>query len=428
LRKSKKLRIYPIRVNFSGELPYDLAAYLDPIQYITWCPTQSFEPIHEGILREILDPEDSAAAAPHDARPEDLWALARITELNGAPMPTADPRLDTGAVGLDSPFYVIRPEDNQLAQLVRQHGITALLKGPRQVGKTSLLARAQAEARHDGQRTLYLDLQLVDESHFGSLRAILLYFAHRIARDLRSLINPTELWDEALGAPDSLTDFLEAVLQDASLRVCLALDEADRVFQYKFRNAFFAMLRAWHNRRATNPVWNRLNLLIGHSTEPALFIEDINQSPFNVGEIFRLGDFSALQVQWLNQAHAYPLSDVRQIDELMRLVGGHPYLVRQALYSLRTRFESLGSQKLTALKQVAATDSGPFGDHLRRHLWVLRDREILRQELRRVVRGSICESEDCFQRLRAGGLLDGESREDSRFRCDLYRQYFATHL
>jgi hypothetical protein len=424
LRKEKKLRVFPVRVGFDGELPYDLGAYLDTIQYARWIAGEAFGPICQSILQEIQAPTPEAEAAScHEASEQDLRVLAEATELRGAPLPSADPRLETGAVGLDSPFYIRREEDDRIASLTPRNGVTLLVKGPRQVGKTSLLARAQALARQNDQRTLYLDFQLIDESHFETLKGILLYFAHRISRELRTSIKPSEVWDDAIGAPESLTDFVEqATLEGTPTVLSIVLDEADRIFQCKFRNGFFAMIRAWHNLRSRNPLWKRLNLVIGHSTEPALFIDDINQSPFNVGEIIRLGDFTAQQVDKLNEIHGRPLRSP-ETSELMRLVGGHPYLVRQSFYSLCTSLKSL-----QALRQVAVNESGPFGDHLRHHLWVLRDREPLRKALKQVIREGRCSDELHFQRLRAGGMLEGDSHENARLRCDLYRQYFASRV
>jgi hypothetical protein len=425
LRSEKRLRIFPVRVAFGGELPYDLGAYLNLIQYQSWTQNESFAPICRAILQEIQAPADtSEPEQPHEVSNDSLRLLAQATELRGAPLPSADPRLETGAVGMDSPFYIRRAEDDRVEGLIPQTGVTVLIKGPRQVGKTSLLARAQALAREKSQRTLYLDFQLIDESHFETLKGILLYFAHRISRELRTAIKPADVWDDAIGAPESLTDFVEqAALESTPTVLSIVLDEADRIFQCKFRNGFFAMIRAWHNLRSRNPLWKRLNIVIGHSTEPALFIDDINQSPFNVGEIIRLGDFTAQQVDKLNEIHGRPLRSVAETSELMRLVGGHPYLVRQSFYSLCTSLKSL-----QVLRQVAVNESGPFGDHLRHHLWVLRDREPLRKALKQVIREGRCSDELHFQRLRAGGMLEGDSHENARLRCDLYRQYFASRV
>jgi hypothetical protein len=41
LKKASKITIFPIRIGFEGELPYDIGAYLDLIQYILWRPGES---------------------------------------------------------------------------------------------------------------------------------------------------------------------------------------------------------------------------------------------------------------------------------------------------------------------------------------------------------------------------------------------------
>jgi hypothetical protein len=426
LRKAKQLAILPVRVCFEGELPYDLGSYLDLIQYSLWKPGEQFSAICRQILEEVQNPQVVAESSLefHEASPNKLRSLAEATELRGAPLPAADPRLETGAVGLDSLYYIRRQADDRVAKLVRDRGVTVLIKGPRQVGKTSLLARGQAMARSNGQRTFYLDFQLIDEAHFTSLKGILFYIAYRLAREFRTAVKPADVWDDILGAPDSLTLFLEeAVLNDANARFTLCLDEVDRIFQFPFRNGFFAMVRAWHNARSRSELWNRLNLLIGHSTEPALFIDDINQSPFNIGEVFRLFDFSRAEVEKLNEINGWPLRDSVEIDDLMNLVGGHPYLVRQSLYVLRT-----GISGVEELRRVAVSDTGPFGDHLRRLLWALRDRDRMRAALKQIIRENCCADEADFQRLKSAGLVRGESRQAASPRCDLYIQYFSKHL
>jgi AAA-like domain len=154
--------------------------------------------------------------------------------------------------------------------------------------------------------------------------------------------------------------------------------------------------RVGHNHRATRPAWNQFNLLIAHSTEPALFIQDLNQSPFNIGTPFRLGDFERDEILWLNQRHGCSLKGAEDVERLIRLVGGHPYLVRQALFSL-----SANGASVAHLEQTAADDKGPFGDHLRRLLWALRGNDRLRKSLKQVVMTKVCDDENDFQRLRA---------------------------
>jgi len=60
LRKAKQLAIFPVRMDVARELPYDIGAYLDSIQYVVWNPGESFDPICRRILHAIVDPEKSA--------------------------------------------------------------------------------------------------------------------------------------------------------------------------------------------------------------------------------------------------------------------------------------------------------------------------------------------------------------------------------
>ena len=72
----------------------------------------------------------------------------------------------------------------------------------------------------------------------------------------------------------------------------IVMDEVDRVFGRPYQDDFFALLHAWHNRRARDPLWRKLNLVLAYSTDPRQAIEDPNQSPFNVGTKIQLDYFS----------------------------------------------------------------------------------------------------------------------------------------
>jgi hypothetical protein len=236
-------------------------------------------------------------------------------------------------------------------------------------------------------------------------------------------VQPRDVWDsDLLGEKGSFAEFLVTAVLDGP-PVVLLLDEVDRLFDRPFRGDFFAAVRGWHNNRATDEVWENLHLVLGHATDPALWIENLNESPFNVGDRLRLDGFNPDQVADLNARHGSPLRGPEEIAGLMDLVGGHPYLVRQALYVLATERWSLAR-----LREESGKDTGPFGDHLRRHLWALHQSDRLRTAVARIARGGGCEDETLFQRLVAAGLVRGETRAEARLRCDLYQQYFSRHL
>jgi DNA-binding CsgD family transcriptional regulator len=195
------------------------------------------------------------------------------------------------------------------------------------------------------------------------------------------------------------------------------MDEVDRIFDTPFRSDFFSMLRSWHNSRQTNSLWKQMDLVLVTSTEPYQLIEDLNQSPFNVGEVIELVDFSQSQVIELNQRHNNPLTP-DEVVKLMLLMGGHPYLVRRAFYLV-------ASKRITAtdLFQEATNERGPFGDHLRNHLFRLHEREELVAGMKQVVQKQQCSDERVYFRLRGAGLV---KREGSAViaRCKLYADFF----
>jgi hypothetical protein len=157
------------------------------------------------------------------------------------------------------------------------------------------------------------------------------------------------------------------------------------------------------------------------STEPYEFVDDLNQSPFNVGEVLDMQDFTEDEVVELNNRHGSPLTPA-ETERLMRLLGGHPYLTRKALYLV-------SSKRLTAdeLFSRASEERGPFGDHLRNHLFRLYNKEALVSGLQIVIKKNICPDKNVYFRLRGAGLV--REQEDGRIvpRNGLYAEYFRKH-
>ncbi|MDF5733277.1 MAG: AAA-like domain-containing protein [Rhizonema sp. PD38] len=199
------------------------------------------------------------------------------------------------------------------------------------------------------------------------------------------------------------------------------MDEVDKVFDAPFRNDFFGMLRNWHNSRAMSDIWNNLDFVLVTSTEPYQLIDDLNQSPFNVGQVIELEDFTLEQVRDLNQRHSSPFNTNAEM-KLMVLLNGNPYLVRKALYLVAS-----GQITTTELFNDASNTRGPFGDHLRRLLSLLHDRQELKQALLQVISQNTCENQQRFWQLRGAGLVRSSGHSVIP-RCQLYADYFREHL
>jgi hypothetical protein len=79
------------------------------------------------------------------------------------------------------------------------------------------------------------------------------------------------------------------------------------------------------------------------------------------------------------------------------------------------------------LFQTAMEDRGPFGDHLRYHLFRLHDKQTLVEGLRQIIRHNTCTDDLIFFRLRGAGLVRREEHKELP-RCQLYADYFREHL
>ncbi len=81
LKKAKQLIIFPVRLHFEGELPYEIGAYLDLIQYTGWNRGQPFDPICRTILQAMRDsaeiPAPPVSTLPVTFDPAELERVKR---------------------------------------------------------------------------------------------------------------------------------------------------------------------------------------------------------------------------------------------------------------------------------------------------------------------------------------------------------------
>jgi len=331
-----------------------------------------------------------------------------------------------GAVPLDSGFYVLRPTDEKFQQAIARQDSIVLVKGARQVGKTSLLARGLQQAREAGAKVVLTDFQSLSAEYLESIGQLLLTLANAFADQLDLDVSPDEVWKPNRSPGVNFEQYLrrEALLK-LSAPIVWGLDEVDRLFTCDFGSEVFGLFRSWHNKRALDPSgpWQRLTLAIAYATEAHLFITDLNQSPFNVGTRLQLDDFTFEQVAELNERYGEPLKDKAEIARYYRLLSGHPYLVRRGLHEMVTNNLSLAD-----LEAGAVSDEGPFGDHLHRLLISLNKDAELCDVVRAVLQGKPCPTPESFYRLRSAGLAIGESTRDIRPRCQLYATYLERHL
>ena len=372
------------------------------------------EPLTKKTFRAILEPRSLTVFEQE--------LIARATSaMRKYPLESPD-----GPVPLESPFYIQRTSIEELTyRAVSTPGSLIRLKSPKCMGKTSLMVRVLAHARQQlGYRTVSLNLQQVDRASLTDLDSFLRWFCLMLSRRLKLESKVGDRWDDFLGGKSNCTIHLEDYLQaHRNSPLVIALDRVDELFLYPIIAAeFFAMLRYWHEKAAfgdlESQLWQNLRLILVYSTEEYLPLKT-NHSPFNVGFVHKLPFFTPFQVEELAGRHQLDLS-LKQIEQFMQLVAGHPYLVRLGFYHLAQR-----TVTWEELMQTAATDAGIYHNHLHQHLASLQADPNLAAVYKQVLKANQpveLEQQLAFK-LHCLGLVN---LQDSAVvsSCQLYTNYF----
>ncbi|BAY23375.1 hypothetical protein NIES2100_31400 [Calothrix sp. NIES-2100] len=326
---------------------------------------------------------------------------------------------------LNPELYIERyPLESLCYETLLQPGSLVRIKAPKFMGKTYLMERVLAKLAKRGYRTVNLSLEMADrKTHLTNLNKFLRWFCLNISRELHLSSQIDKYWDEeGMGAKVSCTTYLEEyLLADADTPFVLCLDHVDALFPYpEVYEDFFGLLRSWYEKARGRQNWKKLRLVIAHSTDVYIRL-NINQSPFNIGLPIELPEFTKEQVQVF--AKQYGLSgDSSLVDPLMKLVGGHPYLLQQAFSHLKS-YPDITLEQLLA---EATTDAGIYRHHLREYWLSLQQEPKLMSAFQTVITSSKpvrLETIPAYQ-LQSMGLVKLAANEVEP-RCQLYRSYFG---
>lgn len=332
----------------------------------------------------------------------------------------------SGQVPLDSLFYIKRsPIEERCYEQIHQPGALIRIKAPRQMGKTSLLARIIDKSHSQGDCAVILDFQLAAQQIFVNSDKFLRWFCGSVGLALNIQNQIDDYWDlaEILGSSMACKAYFEEyLLPTINKPLTLGLDEVDKVFEYpEIYRDFFGLLRALHEEGKRREIWEKLRLVIVHSTEAYVPL-DINQSPFNVGLSVELPEFNHQQI--LDLVQRYQLNwDETEVDKLMMLVGGHPFLVRLSLYNIAN-----GNVTLTQILDNPISSSSIYADHLHRQSLILTQQPELANAMQDVVINNSAKLPTVTKfKLHSLGLVKFQG-DNVLPRCNLYSQYFQKYL
>ncbi|NET57681.1 MAG: XRE family transcriptional regulator [Symploca sp. SIO2E6] len=204
--------------------------------------------------------------------------------------------------GCDTSFYIERPPIESLCyQEILKPGSLIRIKAPNFMGKTALMAWIRDRAREHNYRTAYLNLNSASKMDFTNPNHFLRWFCINVTRSMELPNRIADYWDEEMSTSkvDSTDYFQEYLLVQVDTPLVLCLDEVEQVFPYpEVAPEFLGLLRYWHELARTNPIWERLRLVIAYSKEVDITL-NINKSPFNVGLPIELPEFTSQQLQEL---------------------------------------------------------------------------------------------------------------------------------
>ena len=381
-------------------------------------------------LSESLQSARSQTRSDSHSQVDDLLSIEATTHQLAFP-----------SVGLSvkSSFYVPRPpaEEQAFSELEKPGGLLRI-KAPSNTGKTSLLLRSLEYARSQGARTVLINMQEADSDILNDLSRFLRWFCRNAAQQLEVENKLDDYWDDEIGYKVSCKIyFREYLLPQVASPIVLALDEVDQLFEYPaLVQEFLPMLRVWHEEAMELAIWQKLRLVLSYNTEVYVPLK-ISQSPFNIGLSVQLPALDLDQTKDLAARYGIALIEqgeateqgasptLEQIEQLHTLVSGHPYLIQLALYWLSER-----DTTLDAILQDAATQSGIYSAHLRRHWQIMQKQPELKGALSRVLKdkenGAKIDAMLAYQLERMGLInLEGNAAIIS---SDLYYLYFKSLL
>ena len=331
-----------------------------------------------------------------------------------------------GVMAGDSPLYLNRGIVETLCyDSVRKPGALIRIKGPKLMGKSSLLTRILAAAQTDGNHAIYLDLGSIEHRIKQDLDKLLQWLCVMVTRQLGLVNGVQESWDtEILGSNDNCSVYFEEfILPQLDQPIILGFDNVDEIFEYnQVVEDFLGMLRSWHEKSKIYPQWSQIKIVLVHSTECYIPL-DLNQSPFNAGVPVELKPFTQKQVIRLVELYGLPMSGAL-LNGLVQMLGGHPYLLQLALFHVKVKH-----QRIEDILQKAATEEGIFRDHLRRYLLFLKDLPDLADALKSVVQSQepvLLDSIHIY-RLHSMGVIQAEENRVVPS-CQLYRDFFQRVL
>ena len=261
----------------------------------------------------------------------------------------------SGSLPENATTYVTRLADSQLYAGLKAGKFCYVLNS-RQMGKSSLRVRTMGRLRREGIKCAAIDLSF-DEVQEVKPEQWYVGLIDTLIESFDLDVDLEEFWEKRplLSALRRFRLFIEEVLlREIEEQIVIFIDEIDGVLRLDFpTDDFFAFIRACHNQRVDNPLYNRLTFCLLGVASPGNLIKDKQRTPFNIGQGISLSGFQLDEVDPLvaglvfTKAEVFRKSEVRRqeegegkvgfseddakvlIKEILYWTGGQPFLTQK---------------------------------------------------------------------------------------------------
>jgi transcriptional regulator with XRE-family HTH domain len=339
------------------------------------------------------------------------------------------PSTDRQAVNPNS--NICRSGEKAWYQMLLEEHSLIRLHAPAQFGKTLLMSRMLHHAEQQGHLSLYVTLNGIAAASFSDAPTFFRNFICEIVNELEDsnhdrlmLLDEYDRHVQEIGHFKATVKYLEYFQKNISQPFMLGINKLDRLLDdplnAKTASEFLYLLRYMNERSKAGKAWKQFRLILTYS---ALRFEDsipivTTQSPFNVGCDIDLPEFTPSEIAELAVKKGLSL-DKRQIQLLMKPIGGIPILVQLTLNTLRERGEHL-------LEDSAAISS-IYQDHLDILASYLGSRDLastIKQIAINKIEDATLDNIELNLLYRRGLIVITNDRQVLP-RCELYRHFFA---